>query len=434
VRLNITEVLRLNIAKVLTTKSQPEDLSSQSVNTGCDWQTSPPCHSEALLWPKNPYGRLSTFGTHLKGMHSASRLPNRSSLTLSRCDRDSSATERPQNDKGGVIGLSMVFQERMGAYGWAGVLTAISLCLFLILITSVASAQSPNNKGNSKPGDDNTFKVNVRLVNVFASVTDGHGSPVGDLNKEDFKILEDGIPQTISVFDKESDLPLNIVLAVDTSESTRRDMKLETASAKRFVRSIMRPVDHLSLFQITETVDQLTGFTSDLSIIQRGIDRLQPGAGTAVFDTIFLASDSLIDRKGRKVLVLITDGGDTTSKTDYENALRRAIQAEALIYSIIVVPVAADAGRNLGGEHALIQMSKDTGGKYYYAESIATLDEAFRKISEELRTQYLIAYYPSRRVSDSAFRRIQVEVAKKDPSGESLQVRHRTGYYTAPAR
>ena len=309
----------------------------------------------------------------------------------------------------------------------------LPFCLALLLAT-LASAESPKGKENAQTPDDNTFKVNVRLVNVFASVTDAHGSPVGDLAKEDFKVLEDGIPQTISVFDKESDLPLNIVLAVDTSESTRRDMKLESVSAKRFVRSIMRPVDHLSLFQITENVDQLTGFTADLRIIERGIDRLQPGAGTAVFDTIFLASDSLIDRKGRKVLVLITDGGDTTSKTNYENALRRAVQAEALIYSIIIVPVAADAGRNLGGEHALIQMSKDTGGKYYYAESIATLDEAFRKISEELRTQYLIAYYPNRRLSDSAFRRIHVDVAKKNPAGESLQVRHRSGYYTAPAR
>ena len=317
--------------------------------------------------------------------------------------------------------------------------TLLPLCFAILLVTSLSSAQSPNNKNTdlprqSKNADDNTFKVNVRLVNVFASVTDAHGSPVGDLTKDDFKVLEDGVPQAISVFDRESDLPLNIVLAVDTSESTRRDMKLETLSAKRFVRSIMRPIDHLSLFQITENVDQLTGFTADPRIIEQGIDRLRAGAGTAVYDTIFLAAESLIDRKGRKVLVLITDGGDTTSRTGYQDALRRAVQAEALIYSIIVVPVAADAGRNLGGEHALIQLSQDTGGKYYYAEGIASLDEAFRKISEELRTQYLIAYYPNRRVSASSFRRIQVEVAKKDPGGESLQVRHRAGYYTAPAR
>ncbi len=338
-------------------------------------------------------------------------------------------------------GRQTYFDQRDGCFclRWCGALLLASL--LTSPFTSVCFAQSSSS--NSRAGvqrspsaedDPNTFKVNVRLVNVFTSVTDAHGSPVGDLTKDDFKLLEDGVPQTISVFNKESDLPLNIVLAVDTSESTRRDMKLETASAKRFVHSIMRPIDHLSLFQITENVDQLTGFTSDLRIIEHGIDRLQAGAGTAVFDTIFLASDSLIDRKGRKVMVLITDGGDTTSKTDYNNALRRAQQAEALIYSIIVVPVAADAGRNLGGEHALIQMSKDTGGKYYYAEGIASLDEAFRKISEELRTQYLIAYYSNRRVADSPFRRIQVEIAKKDGSAETLQVRHRAGYYTAPAK
>ena len=109
-------------------------------------------------------------------------------------------------------------------------------------------------------------------------------------------------------------------------------------------------------------------------------------------------------------------------------------RAEAIVYSIIVVPVEADAGRNLGGEHALIQISKDTGGKYYYAEGQAQLDEAFRKISEELRTQYLLAYYPSRKISDSPFRRIKVELNKKDPEGQAYQVRNRAGYYTAPAR
>jgi Ca-activated chloride channel family protein len=307
-------------------------------------------------------------------------------------------------------------------------------CLVL-LCGSLAGSQAPKKDTPAGVDDPNTFRVNVRLVNVFASVTDAHGAPVGNLNKDDFKVLEDGVPQTISVFDRESELPLSIVMAVDTSESTRRDVKLETLSAKKFVRSIvLRPVDRLSVFQITENVDQLSGFTSDLKSIERAIDRLQAGAGTSVFDTIYLAADSLIDRQGRKVLVLITDGGDTTSKTDYQNALRRAEQAEAIIYSIIVVPVAADAGRNLGGEHALIQMSKDTGGKYYYADSIGALDDAFRQISEELRSQYLIAYYPNRRVSDSAFRRIQIEVAKKDGSGEAFHARHRAGYYTAPAR
>jgi Ca-activated chloride channel family protein len=247
-------------------------------------------------------------------------------------------------------------------------------------------------------------------------------------------VLEDGVQQSISVFDKESELPLSIVLEVDTSESTRRDIKLEIASAKRFVHSIMRPVDRLSVFQITENVDQLTRFTSDVKYIDRGIESLSSGAGTSLYDAIFLGADSLVDRQGRKVMVLITDGGDTTSHTDYANALRRAQQAEAIVYSIIVVPVEADAGRNLGGEHALIQISHDTGGKYYYASGLNDLDEAFQQISEELRTQYLLAYYPNRQVADSPFRRITVEVTKKDADGQPYQVRHRAGYYTTKAK
>ncbi len=293
----------------------------------------------------------------------------------------------------------------------------------------------PNVSQTPKPPNQGpTFKVNVRLVSVFTTVTDSHGAPIANLGKEDFRVMEDGVAQSISVFGRESELPLSIVLAVDTSESTRRDLPLEVSSARKFVRSILRPVDHMSLFQITENVDQVTRFTSDTKAIERGIDRLQVGAGTSLYDAIFLASDALMDREGRKVLVLITDGGDTTSHADYNRALKRAEQAEAIVYSIIVVPVDADAGRNTGGEHALIQISHDTGGKYYYADSLNQLDEAFRKISDELRTQYLIAYYPSRQVADSPFRRIQVQLDKKDGEGKSFQVRHRAGYYTAPAR
>ncbi|MGZ7059037.1 MAG: VWA domain-containing protein [Candidatus Angelobacter sp.] len=292
-------------------------------------------------------------------------------------------------------------------------------------------SQSP---GSQSQRDESTYRVNVRLVNVFTTVTDSRGAPVADLTKDDFQLLEDGIPQTIKVFEKESAIPLSIALAIDTSPSTLRDFKLETSSARRFVHSILRSEDRLSVFEVTEHIDQLTRFTSDIKTIEHGIDSLRTGPGTSIYDAIFLCSESLLDRQGRKVLVLITDGGDTTSKADYNGALRRAQQAEAIVYSIIVVPVEADAGRNLGGEHALIQISKDTGGKYYYAEGQQQLDEAFRKISDELRTQYLLAFYPSRKVSDSPFRRIQLELSKKDPEGRPYQVRHRAGYYTAPAK
>jgi Ca-activated chloride channel family protein len=294
--------------------------------------------------------------------------------------------------------------------------------------------QSPTPGSPSQQKQGPSFRVNVRLVNVFTTVTDAHGAPIADLAKDDFRVLEDGVPQTISVFDRESELPLTIALAVDTSESTRRDLELEIASAKKFAHSVVRPVDRLAVFQITENVERVTSFTSDLRWIDRGIDNLHVGAGTSLYDAIYLAADELLDREGRKVLVLITDGGDTTSRAGYASALRRAQQAEAIVYSIIVVPIANDAGRNIGGEHALIQISKDTGGKYYYAENLNQLDEAFRQISQELRTQYLIAYYPNRQVADSPFRRIQVQVTKKDSDGAALQVRHRDGYYTGSGK
>ena len=273
-----------------------------------------------------------------------------------------------------------------------------------------------------------TVKVDVKLVNVYVTVTDSRGAPVAGLKKENFVLLEDGRPQTISVFDKESALPLSIALAVDTSLSTRHDLPLEQASAKRFARTIMRSVDALSVFSFSEAVSQ-SPYTADLRRIEEGIDHVRLGAATALYDAVYLASRSLDRRQGRKVLVLITDGGDTVSKIDYKAAARAAEEAEALVYSIIVVPIENSAGRETGGEHALIQLSEDTGGKYYYATSMSQLDDAFRQISDELRTQYLLAYYPSQHASNSLFRRIQVEV-KGSEAASSYHARHRTGYYT----
>lgn len=289
------------------------------------------------------------------------------------------------------------------------------------------------------PAEDqgSTFRVNVKLVNVFSTVTNSGGAPVSSLKQEDFQVFEDGKPQKIAVFQRESELPLSIVIAIDTSLSTRNDQKLELDSARRFAHTILRPIDGISLFQFSEVVDQLTPFTADIRVIDRGISRVHTGAATALYDTLYLASDVLLERRGRKVMVVVTDGGDTVSKTSYHDAVREAQQAEVILYSIIIVPIESNAGRDIGGEHALIQLSRDTGGKYYYASSLEQLDSAFRQISDELRTQYLIAYYPSARLSDSEFRRIEIKIdpATKDyPDPSELQVRHRTGYYTMPSK
>jgi Ca-activated chloride channel family protein len=303
-----------------------------------------------------------------------------------------------------------------------------TLIVLLLSCASSRAQQTPaQTQTNSAP--ETTLKVDVKLVNVYVTVTDAHGAPVAGLKKENFSLQEDGRGQTISVFDKESAVPLSIALAIDTSLSTRHDLPLEQASAKRFAHAILRPVDALSVFGFSETVLQSTSYTAELKRIDEGIDHIRLGAATALYDAVYLAARSLDRRQGRKVLVLITDGGDTVSKIDYKEAARAAEEAEALVYSIIVVPIENSAGRETGGEHALIQFSEDTGGKYYYATSMAQLDDAFRKISDELRTQYLLAYYPSQRTSNSQFRRIQVGVSGA-AEASSYRVRHRAGYYT----
>jgi Ca-activated chloride channel family protein len=302
------------------------------------------------------------------------------------------------------------------------------LFIVLLLVRSLCAQQQPN---SSEPDDSvTTLKVDVKLVNVFATVTDQNGAPVSTLNKDDFQLLEDGVPQKIAVFNRESELPLSIAMAIDTSLSTKKDLPLELESAKRFASSILRPIDSIALFQFSEFVDEVQPFTSDLRRLDRALQNVRPGSATALYDAVYLSSGALIRRQGRKVLVVITDGGDTMSRISYKDAVRAAQQAEAIVYSIIMVPIEASAGRDTGGEHALIQISHDTGGKYYYATSLPQLDAAFKQIDEELRTQYLLAYYPSRRLANSDYRRIDIKI-KPEPQEAELTVRHRTGYYTS---
>src|SRR6266700_3974144 len=165
---------------------------------------------------------------------------------------------------------------------------------------------------------DTTIKVDVKLVNVFVTVTDEHGAPAPGLKKENFQLREDGRDQKLAVFDKESALPLSIVLAVDTSLSTRKDLPLELASAKRFAHAILRPVDALSLYEFSEIVHEVVPFTSDLRRIDHAIDRIHVGSATALYDALYLGAGALESRQGRKVMVVITDGGDTMSKVDYK--------------------------------------------------------------------------------------------------------------------
>ena len=277
-----------------------------------------------------------------------------------------------------------------------------------------------------------TLKVESRLVNVAVNVVDKTGAPVGGLQQDDFEILEDGKPQKIAYFEKESSTPLSIVLAIDGSESVLRNESLEKQAAKRFVNTLLREQDELDLMDFSDTVREIVPFTNQKKRIESGLNEIQRGAETALYDAVYLAADRLAQTRNdagrRRVMVLITDGADTAKRSRYGQALEETQRAGAMIYSIIIVPIWADAGRNTGGEHALVQMSNDTGGKYFYVEDKKDLEPAFARVSDDLRTQYVLGYYAPERGRDTSFRSVKVRMKDPELRGK-YDLRHRSGYY-----
>ena len=304
----------------------------------------------------------------------------------------------------------------------------------LLLNGAVLLAQAPiERRDPRKSGEDvPTIRVETRLVNVAVNVVDEKGAPVAGLGREDFEILEDGGPQKIAFFEREASTPLSIVMAIDASESVLRNERLEREAAKRFVRTLLRDQDELALMDFADTVREIVPFTNEKKRIEAGLSELQHGDATALYDAIYLGSERLAGTRAengrRRVMVLITDGGDTVKGSHYSQALEEAQRAGAMVYSIIIVPVYADAGRNTGGEHALIQMANDTGGKYYYVEDPQDLAPAFAKVSDDLRTQYVIGYYAPQQGKDNAFRTIKVRM-KDATLRDKYGLRYRTGYY-----
>jgi Ca-activated chloride channel family protein len=276
---------------------------------------------------------------------------------------------------------------------------------------------------------DVTFRMDVRLVSLFVNVTDKTGAIVGGLQKDDFKINEDGRAQDIAVFERQSELPLNLTLAIDTSGSVQKDMASEQGAAKKFVHALLRTQDQMSLLEFATFVRQVVPFTNKESQIDRGLGALRGGEATALYDTIYLGSQGLAKKEGRKVLVLVSDGGDTVKSTSYADALEQALRSEVMIYSIIDVPIEASAGRDLGGEHALITLAEQTGGKSFYV-SEGGLSKAFDQVSEDLRTQYLLGYYPHHQAPGLTFHHVQVTVPRA--AVDAFNIRYKTGYYADP--
>ena len=301
------------------------------------------------------------------------------------------------------------------------------------LVQSQASPQQPPSSVQTQNGAP-ILRVDTRLVNVPVNVADAHGVAVSDLSQGDFIVKEDGRTQKIAIFEREASTPLSIVMAVDTSGSVFTEFRTERDAAKRFAEQVLRPEDEMDLIGFSNDANEIVPFTNDPRQIEEGLKRLVKGDDTALYDAVYVASERLTEAKPdatrRRVLVLVTDGGDNTSKREigYTKAVAEAQRAGAAIYPIIIVPILADAGRNVGGEHALIQMAEDTGGKYFYVTDREDLKTAFAHLSDDLRTQYLLGYYAPKRGQDTSFRRIDVSL--KDPAkSAALSLRNRTGYF-----
>lgn len=288
----------------------------------------------------------------------------------------------------------------------------------------LAPIDPPPSKSQEAQSPKGTIKVNVNLVNVLVSVLDEQKRPAPDLSVEAFQVVEEGVPQKISFFESETKWPLDIALMIDASLSAHMDMQYERSAASHFIQQVLRPDDRMSVFSFDETVTQRSMFTNQVHVLEDAVAKIPDGAGTSIYDAILLGSQSLAKRGGdhRRVIVMLTDGGETTSRADFETARRAAVRGDVLLYTILIRPLPGENGRNTAGEHALQTITETTGGAMFFPEKAEELPVIFDRIDAELRTQYRLGYYPNPRGPANTYRTIDVKVLP------GYSARHRTSY------
>jgi len=303
-----------------------------------------------------------------------------------------------------------------------------------------SDAPPPVNQG----GDVETLNVNVNLVNLYFSARDKDGF-ITNLAKSDCALSEDKVPQTIKNFTQEKNLPLTIGILLDTSGSQMNVLPLEKESGSTFLRDVLTPKDEAFLISFDINVDLLADYTNRAADISRALNKAQinTGAGTGsvtgngtprgtlLFDAVFTASEEKLRMEaGRKILVLLTDGGDQGSQETLKTATEAAQKANAIIYVILIADHQFYGGGfgsiNLAdsGARDMDQLARDTGGRVInVGHDGKRLEDAFNQIQEELRTQYLASYTPTNDKADGTFRKIDLSC------GKSLKVQTRKGYY-----
>jgi VWFA-related protein len=289
-----------------------------------------------------------------------------------------------------------------------------------------------------EPSQGPALKANVNLVNLFATVRDKNKRIVPDLKQEDFKILEDNQEQKIAFFSKEVTLPITLGLLIDTSGSEQNRLGAEQEAASRFLERVMKKGDEAMVISFDLDVDLLADFTDDRAQIERAINKARIGAvsggvitpgtipqgsntgGTHFYDAVYLAcNDKLATEAGRKALIIVTDAQDEGSRLRLEEAIESAQRTDTVVHVLLV----HDPGYSWRPDVAK-KLSDETGGRTIEVSSEKRLNEAFDQISEELRSQYTVGYYPTNTRKDGYFRKVKVETSNKD-----YKVLTRKGYY-----
>ena len=292
----------------------------------------------------------------------------------------------------------------------------------------LARAASPQPQAHAParpPQSSPPIRVEVNLVTLLVSVLDANNRPAPDLPREAFQVFEEGVPQKIEVFEPETRQPLDLVLMIDASWSTFADEKVERDAAARFIRQVLRLDDRMAIYEFDKDVTLLAGFSGDPAALEAALRRIAEGQGTSLYDAVYTGSRALERRdiERRRVIIILTDAGENTSRLDFNDARREAVRSGALLYTVVIRPDKSEGGRNTAGEHALQTITDETGGAMFFPDSPQQFSSIFERINRELRTQYHLAYYPNPRGPAGSFRRIEVTV-KGD-----YQVRHRTGYF-----
>jgi Ca-activated chloride channel family protein len=277
------------------------------------------------------------------------------------------------------------------------------------------------------PQQDPTEVVELRsdLVVVTVTVTGLRGELVKGLTRDDFEVLEEGVSQQLVEFSGESAVPLRLVVVLDASLSIKSRFDFEKQAVARFFKSSVRQTDRAALMSVSTDVVLQQGFTSDVTSLVAAVNAVKSEGATALYDAVYEAADYLNTAQGRRVIVILSDGRDTISRTTLAQTLRRVQDVDAVIYGINTSNQEGSANlRELIGETALETMGNQTGGEVFFPNTLEELDPIFARLTERLRTQYVMGFHSTNEARDGAFRRLTVRVKR-----EGAVAKARNGYY-----